>query len=202
MMKKLQIITLLLFLTIICSAQISIDSIKVYRSAAGFDSIYLKYTSYIPKIDTFTISNIVNDGITRAALHFIGCSTAVAVQKDTTIFYTAGISGAGLWFFTVWDISSICNFPTTPTITDRTIRFPTSIDENEILKKYLRVYPNPTQSYFSLKLPERVLIRRIDVLDLQGSLVKSFRSQQAAFDLAEVSNGVYFKNNYFRRQSS
>jgi len=197
-MKKLIITLSLVFISGISSAQIAIDSIKAFWSGNMIDSIYLEYTSHIPQIDTVLYNNFHLDGVVRMHLSFIGCSTAVAIQNDTTLhFFNDSIfvsTLGGLRFSTVWNVSSICNLPTSPVIANITTLFPiiTSIEEVEKLENKLSIYPNPVRDVFSIKMEEGIQINRLELLDIQGRLVKNYQNNKDNLPIHSIAGGVYF----------
>jgi len=197
-MKKLIITLSLVFIFGIISAQIAIDSIKAFWNGNMIDSIYLEYTSHIPQIDTLVYNNSLNDGKVRMNFAIIGCSTAVAVQKDTTLqLFNDSIfvsTLGGLRFSTVWNVSSICNLPKNPVFTFVITLLPiiTSIEEVEKLENKLSIYPNPVRDVFSIKMEEGIHINRLELLDIQGRLVKNYQNNKDNLSINAIASGVYF----------
>jgi hypothetical protein len=196
-MKKRNLLIILSLFTSLCSAQITIDSVKVYGDSTGFDSVYIKYSSYIPQINSFTYRSF-NDacGTTNSNIAFKGCSTLTSVQKDTVLkFGFWGVASNFLRLYTVWDTSTTCNSPTNPINTDSyfyNICNLTSVDELENLASKVVIYPNPAQAFFNLEMSDGITLSRVELIDLQGSLIKTFETQYARFDLNSVANGVYY----------
>lgn len=52
-----------------------------------------------------------------------------------------------------------------------------------------KIYPNPTTDFF--RLETNLEISKIDVYDLSGKIVKSFKSNPNGYDVSELSNGIY-----------
>lgn len=52
-----------------------------------------------------------------------------------------------------------------------------------------KIYPNPTTDFF--RLETNIEISKIDVFDLNGKIVKSFKSDTNGYDVSELSNGIY-----------
>lgn len=53
----------------------------------------------------------------------------------------------------------------------------------------LKMYPNPTTDFFHLETD--LEISKIDVFDLNGKTVKSFKTNPNGYDVSELSNGIY-----------
>ncbi len=196
MKKRNLLITLSLF-TSLCSAQITIDSVKVYGDSTGFDSVYIQYSSYIPQINSFTYRSF-NDacGTTISHIIFKGCSTLTSVQKDTILkFGFWGVASNFLRLYTVWDTSTTCSSPASPISTDSyfyNVCNLTAVDELENLASKFVLYPNPASDFFNIQIAEEIIINRIELMSLQGSLIKTYETKYARFDLNSVANGVYY----------
>ncbi len=198
-MKKLISASLLVFFASFSYAQIKIDSIKVYGNTLGFDSLYLKYTSYIPKVTQLSYFSY-NDvcGTTPMGLKFVGCSTAVSVQKDTLIIFRpngGSIGSSFLKFYTVWDTSATCSSPASPISTDSyfyNVCNLTAVDELENLASKFVLFPNPAREFFNIQMAEEITLNQVELINLQGSLIKTYETQYERFDLNAVANGVYY----------
>lgn len=64
-----------------------------------------------------------------------------------------------------------------------------SMDDISLIK--LKIFPNPTSNYFSLTYDKtQVNIKAIDLIDINGKIVKSFKSKNK-LNVSEVSSGLY-----------
>lgn len=69
------------------------------------------------------------------------------------------------------------------------INQPVSITENTILENKTIVYPNPTEGFFDIKIPNQVILN-ITIYDFQGRLIKE--TTENRIDLSPFADGVYF----------
>ena len=65
-----------------------------------------------------------------------------------------------------------------------------SLEEN-VLSEQIQIHPNPASSFLKIKL-NNVQLGKIELLDLQGKLVKEFPSDNLRLDLKDPENGTYF----------
>ena len=64
-----------------------------------------------------------------------------------------------------------------------------TMDDISLIK--LKIFPNPTSNYFSLTYDKtQVNIKAIDLIDINGKIVKSFKSKNK-LNVSEVSSGLY-----------
>jgi len=80
------------------------------------------------------------------------------------------------------------------TVTDS---LPTYLATNEVISNNgssvdIKIYPNPVTDSFSIKLPEDLKIKTIDIFDTSGKLVKNSISQSDKIDVSYLSSGIYF----------
>lgn len=196
-MKRLQLFTLLLFLTSICSAQITLDSIKVYGDSSGFDSVFVQYTSQNQKITDFLFISY-NDACssTNSNIIFEGCSTLTNFQKDTILkFGYWGVSSNLLRLYAVWDTSSICTYPTNPIVADSylyNICNISSVSESNVLENKITIYPNPARNHFKLVKEIEISIDQLVLINLQGMIIKHYVPNSTIFDINDIANGVYY----------
>ena len=197
-MKRLQIFTLLLFFSSLCSAQITMDSVKVYPDSIGIiDSIYVKYTSQNQKIKNFTYFTF-QDGCSTApcSIIFEGCSTLTSIQKDTVLtFGFWGLNTRLMKLYSIWDTSTTCSYPNNAISTDSYTYdncFTSSLAETSGLVSKIRIFPNPANNFFSLKIENEISVERLELLGLQGNLVKTYSTANLKFDLSAITNGVYY----------
>lgn len=71
-------------------------------------------------------------------------------------------------------------------------RITTSIEKNNFLSKNIVIYPNPTSDNIQIKGLDGLTINSIDLLDLQGKLIKSYSSNHTTFNISNQNEGVYF----------
>ncbi|MFN2262416.1 MAG: T9SS type A sorting domain-containing protein [Psychroflexus sp.] len=69
---------------------------------------------------------------------------------------------------------------------------------NEVLSsssfdsKKLAIYPNPSESYFSIEGTENLSIEKLKIYDLQGKLIKTLDSNsENTYDSSDLNRGVY-----------
>ena len=67
----------------------------------------------------------------------------------------------------------------------------TGIRETVQENMFLNVYPNPTNSQFTVQIPPSVKQYQINVFDYTGKLISS-KSNEKQFDLSQQSSGMYF----------
>lgn len=78
-----------------------------------------------------------------------------------------------------------------------TTEIPTSVKQNSISIKQLKLYPNPARDYIAIELPEMELIKSIEIFNLSGNNVysESINNQYEnvrMFNVSNLANGVYF----------
>lgn len=65
-----------------------------------------------------------------------------------------------------------------------------SIEEFNFIE--LHMYPNPTNDFFQINTDAE--ISKIDIIDLTGKIVKSFKSQRDGYSTSKLSEGLYIIN--------
>lgn len=73
-----------------------------------------------------------------------------------------------------------------------------SVDEEDLIANTLQVYPNPSQGIFTLKKTSALDLKRADIYDINGRLVKTVNlenmSEAVSIDLTSTASGIYFMN--------
>lgn len=65
------------------------------------------------------------------------------------------------------------------------------INELEISKNNIIVYPNPSGDIVNIQLPNNVIAENLEVIDVNGKIV-AYTSNSNAIDLSAINKGVYF----------
>lgn len=87
-------------------------------------------------------------------------------------------------------ISTVNGKSNCPTIYRDTFIFYGLGISHKALSKSVQVYPNPAQLYLRLKLPDQVHVLSVQILDMQGKLLRQLPYQQQIC-VAELSPGAY-----------
>lgn len=69
----------------------------------------------------------------------------------------------------------------------------TSINQESKLNLELDLFPNPAHDYITLKMPKELQRTTVDILNIQGSLIKSFNvsNNQSRLDVSHFPAGIY-----------
>lgn len=67
-----------------------------------------------------------------------------------------------------------------------------SVQNFETLDKSIRIYPNPSNGIFNIQNNGNINLTSIEVIDINGRVIKSNTSTFNQVDLNDVSNGIYF----------
>lgn len=65
-----------------------------------------------------------------------------------------------------------------------------SVDEYNLIN-LINVYPNPTNDYFKIHIPNNQYIKSIEILDLSGKVIKQFNTSET-YNIEEIASGIYF----------
>ncbi len=86
--------------------------------------------------------------------------------------------------FDNWSLTSIVSFNKTPS----------GIGVSELNQINLNVYPNPSCDHFTLDAGDNLKIKKIDVIDSKGQVIKSILqpTKKQIIDLSDKSAGIYF----------
>lgn len=93
---------------------------------------------------------------------------ALVVANNFLLFIAKDFNGYELWKYN------------DPTLSNNEITFDTTF----------KLFPNPTNTSF--KIESKVIINSVDVYNLQGKLVKSFKNNLDNYDINSLSSSVYF----------
>lgn len=99
----------------------------------------------------------------------------------TTISDLSGTYNGNLTGFTLNGATSNYINSTNPTL---------EIDEN-ILKQEFYLYPNPAKNYISINYVNNIVVKKINLYNKLGALVKVFDASKKQFDISNISVGFY-----------
>jgi hypothetical protein len=191
------------FLVTICLSvsvygQITLDSMFVYQTpVAGsifvmVDSIYINGTHTGQILKKIRINSALLDGSVSIILTFEECDSVNTTFYDTTIvhdFYATKIS-----VFSKWDTTASCSYPIAPFYTDTLFWSIWNIlnTDNLINEKQVKVYPNPARDILTIEYSEAIRPRKIQLMNINGTVVKSFEPNERLLDIQTVSSGLFF----------
>ncbi|MFT4061721.1 MAG: T9SS type A sorting domain-containing protein [Edaphocola sp.] len=69
--------------------------------------------------------------------------------------------------------------------------YTTSI-QNPALKSHFKIYPNPTNDIIHLEYDNAINIQNIQLTDVSGKVIKTFKKNEKALNVSGVASGVYF----------
>nr|WP_321409030.1 autotransporter-associated beta strand repeat-containing protein [uncultured Carboxylicivirga sp.] len=87
----------------------------------------------------------------------------------------------------IWDLSKLN--------TDGIIEVAASTGLGNATMGKVSIYPNPTKGIFNIELESNVLINSVEIIDLQGQVVKlssEVQSSELSVDASTLSSGIYF----------
>ena len=75
---------------------------------------------------------------------------------------------------------------------------PNSVKENILIVNEVNIFPNPTSDYFKIELPINNKISFIEIINIQGKLIKSqyIIDNQNTIDVSDFSAGLYILRMY------
>jgi len=88
--------------------------------------------------------------------------------SDTTIYYT------------------YVSLPTDVVSTENAV-----LAVNPYLDTHISIYPNPSDHEIFIKVEDNVYVKRIEVLNVNGSIVKDFEKNES-YNISELNEGLYF----------
>jgi hypothetical protein len=65
-----------------------------------------------------------------------------------------------------------------------------SINSNQILEKKIKIYPNPVKNNIKIEFTD-IIIKKIDLININGKLIKSYNSNFTELKICNVSKGSY-----------
>jgi hypothetical protein len=189
------------FLVIICSAttlfgQITIDSIFVYQTpssipwASTVDSIYISGTNTGQVLKKVWVNAAALDGSVRIILTFEGCDSVHTNFYDTTIVH--GYYASKITVFSKWDTTANCSYPIEPFYTDTLFWINYFVNTNNLIdEKKVNVYPNPAQDILKIEISQGIRPRKIQLINMNGAVVKSFEPNERLLDIQIIPAGMY-----------
>ena len=151
------------------------------------ESIYFKNNRKIIRFDeTFTIYNQSSTQTTDTLKMIEGVGTNLGVFYQN--FYSLGN------YLICQEQDSIRVFETNKHPNLDCNLNSNSIKENSTQSK-ISIHPNPVSNFINLKL-NGLASSRIQIVDLKGSVVKSFENSLKKVDVSELKNGTYFLKVY------
>jgi len=96
--------------------------------------------------------------------------------------------------YTIWDTSSTCTSPQAPIWTDTFIinsTDPTSINNTNLLKSKISIFPNPATSNIQLAYGQAINMLSMELLDLQGKRIKTIDRKSKNIDVSGLAKGLY-----------
>lgn len=198
-MKKIFYIFLLTIYSSVTSfGQITIDSMFVYQTpgtdslASTIDSIYISGTHTGQTLKSIAITPF-NDicGTTIIQLNFRGCDSIDATSYDT--LFTLGFYTRRVRITSKWDTTANCTYPVEPFYTDTVLWDNCTVDtDNLINEKQVKIYPNPAQDILKIEyLHEGIRPHKIQLINLNGAVVKSFAPSERLLDIQIIPAGMY-----------
>ncbi|MDI1255876.1 MAG: T9SS type A sorting domain-containing protein [Flavobacterium sp.] len=104
-----------------------------------------------------------------------GCLHAQGIPKTT---YTGTFSGKGLSFV----VGKI------------TVNSHTDLDskkKDETPTEVLQIYPNPVETTLNIEHAKEIIITKVSILALDGKLLYTAQSPEAAIDISFLNKGIY-----------
>lgn len=72
------------------------------------------------------------------------------------------------------------------------VGFALSVDENELAKKSISVYPNPAMEYIAIKQSNDIIVEELSIYDVLGKKVKTTQNKFDRINISNLKNGLYF----------
>lgn len=190
-----------IFLVIICSkatsfGQITIDSIFVYQTpstipwATTVDSIYISGTHTGQALKKVWVNSAALDGSVGIILTFEGCDSVNNTFYDTTIVHGYYVSKIGV--LSKWDTTANCSYPIAPFYTDTLFWINYFVNTNNLIdEKQVKIYPNPAQDILKIEISQGIRPRVIQLISMNGAVVKSFEPDERLLDIQIIPAGMY-----------
>ena len=191
-MKKIFYIFLTLFCYSNLFGQITIDSFNIYQTNNSVDSVSISGTNGGQVLQNISLIPS-NDmcGTTVIVLNFNDCAAIPVTTFDTHFtlgFYTNRIS-----IISKLDTSANCPYPIVPIYTDTAIWDNcTTFTANLIDEKQVKIYPNPARGILKIETSQGIRPRKIQLISLSGTVVKSFEPDARLLDIQSIPSGFYF----------
>jgi hypothetical protein len=180
--------------------QITIDSIFVYQTPATdstscfVDSISINGTHTGQVLKKILVRSPLLNALatTIVVLTFEGCDSMSTTIYDTTV--TVNAFTGNFVIFSIWDTTTNCSYPTEPIFTDTLVSYSClpSNTNKRINEKQVKVYPNPARDILTIEYSEAIRPRKIQLMNINGTVVKSFEPNERLLDIQTVSSGLFF----------
>lgn len=200
-MKYVIIIFCLVF-SFRASAQITLDSFKVYQTGLTLDSVYMRATSYDGQILNGVYATPFNDacGTVFGGYYFTGCNGTQPITQDTMVVLNY-FASQKMVMILVWDTSSNCVQPANQ-ITMDTLHWnncgPNAVEDIG-LSNTISVYPNPIGNFINIKSESNISLPVIlKLYNTNGQVLMHKpnytlrKSQTEEIDVSNLSKGLYF----------
>ena len=187
----------LILVSNLSKSQVTIDRVTLKLDSSGWDTASVRLTSFYGEIDLISTSTFPGQGTNCLNewvwLIFKGPLDSTSTTIDTSL--RIGSFGFLTKYFRLQadlDTSS-SPLPPSPRIPKDTFIydncFITSLEEKNQNKEVL-IYPNPNKGIFKIynSLSETF---GLTVYNLQGKILKEYKSDQEYYDISDLSKGVY-----------
>lgn len=76
-----------------------------------------------------------------------------------------------------------------------TLSSPTT-EVNELTVSSIKIFPNPTNTFFTIEVPQNINITKIELVDITGKTINSFYNKinKVKINIDNISKGIYFVN--------
>lgn len=64
--------------------------------------------------------------------------------------------------------------------------------EGDLANNGVTIFPNPASLYFHLSIPKNIEVASVALIDVSGRVMRNYSSNQDAFSLEGIGNGLYF----------
>lgn len=133
--------------------------------------------SYNSSYTAFATMNVLLDGTTTIGKYNNEMAAKTIKNGGTLYFKLAGYNG---------NENDIGTYQLVINIT-RTAN--TGIEDVE--ETHFALYPNPAQDKINLDIPENVVVEQLDVITLNGQVVRSFDKNDRVLNVGDLSSGAY-----------
>lgn len=197
-MTRIALISTVFLLSNVLSGQISVDSVGIIKSGS-LDSFYVSLQ--LPDLDFKKVEFAsLNDGSNTQVYNFYfnGCPLSQLITYFDTIIMISAPPPYRLIINTIYDTTQYCPFPSVPIITDSVIISSTALGniENKVNDGLFSLSPNPADNLIQLQMNTNMPITQIELLDIQGKIVRTYDKNIRQLKIHNIPQGVYFVKVY------